>query len=79
LLSVLLHLSLPSMLQHCWLGGRKGTWPVKSGGAGVVICLGRGADLHVAKLMPLTLTPVKPGWFYLSGGGLPRLSWKKGR
>jgi len=25
------------------------------GGAGVVICLGRGADLHVAQLMPLPL------------------------
>ena len=25
-------------------------------GAGVVICLGRGADLHMAQLMPLSLT-----------------------
>jgi len=25
-------------------------------GAGVVICLGRGADLHLAQLMPLPLT-----------------------
>jgi len=25
-------------------------------GAGVVICLQRGADLHMAKLMPLPLT-----------------------
>jgi len=25
-------------------------------GAGVVICLGRGADLHMAQLMPLPLT-----------------------
>ena len=39
--------------------------------AGVVICLGRGADLRMAQLMPLPLTvslaPVNPDWFYLSG------------
>jgi len=31
------------------LGGRKGIWPVKTEwwGAGVVICLERGADLHI--------------------------------
>ena len=23
---------LPSVLGHCWLGGRKGIWPVKNGG-----------------------------------------------
>jgi len=40
------------------LGGRKGIWPVKNEqwGAGMVICLERGADLHVAELMPLPLT-----------------------
>jgi len=41
------------------LGGRKGIWPVKKTewwGAGVVICLERGADLHIAQLMPLLLT-----------------------
>jgi len=40
------------------LGGRKGIRPVKTEwwGAGVVICLERGADLHVAQLMPLPLT-----------------------
>ena len=48
------------MLWHCWLGGRKGIRPVKTErwGAGVVICLerGAGADLHTAQLMPLPLT-----------------------
>jgi len=47
--------------------------------ASVVICLGRGADLHMAKLMPLPLTfscssksrLVLPSWFYLSGTGSP--------
>jgi len=38
--------------------------------AGVVMCLGQGADLHVAQLMPLPLTiscSVNPDWFYLPG------------
>jgi len=40
------------------LGGRKGIRPVKTEwwGAGVVICLERGADLHMSQLMPLPLT-----------------------
>ena len=38
------------MLWHCWLGGRKGIRP------GVVIFLGRGADLHMAQWIPLPLT-----------------------
>ena len=48
----------PSVLRRCWLGGRKGTRPVKTEwwGAGVVICMERGADLHMAQLMPLLLT-----------------------
>jgi len=50
-----------SVLWRCWLGGRKGIRPVKnwvvgSWGAGVAICLERGADLHTAQLMPLPLT-----------------------
>jgi len=41
-----------------WLGGRKGIRPVKNEwwGAGVVVCLEQGADLHMAQLMPLLLT-----------------------
>jgi len=40
------------------LGGRKGIRPVKNEwwGAGVVVCLEQGADLHMAQLMPLLLT-----------------------
>jgi len=40
------------------LGGRKGIRPVETEwwGAGVVICMERGADLHMAQLMPLPLT-----------------------
>jgi len=63
------------------LDGRKGITNVKTEwwDAGVVICLGQGADLHMAQLMPLQLTNscssksrlVLPSWFYLSGAGLP--------
>jgi len=49
---------LPSVLCRCSLGGRKGIRPVKTEWwvAGLVICLERGADLHMAKLMPLPVT-----------------------
>jgi len=40
------------------LGGRKGIQPLKTEwwDVGVVLCLGQGADLHMAQLMPLPLT-----------------------
>jgi len=46
---------------------------------GYLICLGLGADLHMAQLMPLPLIIfcssksrlVLPSWFYLSGTGSP--------
>ena len=78
--------SLPSELWHCWFGARKSIWPVNVEwwGVGVVVCLERGADcLHVVQLMPLhpqthhLLPHLNPDWFYLSGTGLPRLSWKR--
>ena len=49
---------LPSVLWRCWLGGRKGIRSVKTEwwDAGMVICLERGADLHMVQLMPLPLT-----------------------
>jgi len=49
---------LPSVLWHCWLGGRKGIRPIKTElwGAGVVVCLEQDADLYIAQLMPLPLT-----------------------
>ena len=40
----------------------------------MVICLERGADLHMARLMPLpllSLASVKSRLFYLSGTGSP--------
>jgi len=49
---------LASVLWRCWLGGRKGIQPVKTDwwGAGVVVCLEPGADLHMAQLVTLPLT-----------------------
>ena len=46
-----------SVLWRCWLGSRKGVWPVKN----CVVrcwrgCLEQGADLHMAQSMPLPLT-----------------------
>ena len=50
----------------------------------MVISLEQGADcLRVVQLMPLhprtssSLASFKSGWFYFSGTGLPRLSWKR--
>ena len=50
--------TMPSVLWCCWLRGTKGIRPVKTEwwGAGMVICLEWGADLHTAQLMPLPLT-----------------------
>ena len=48
------------------VGGRKGIRPVKKL-SGVIICRERGADLHMAQVMPLPLTV--SCWFYLSGTG----------
>jgi len=76
---------IPSVLWHCWLGVMKSIRPAKNWvmGTVVVICLECGADdLHMVQLMPLlpsSPASVKSRMVYLSGAGLPRLSWKKGR
>jgi len=43
------------VLWCCWFGSRKGVRPVKTEwwDAGMVMCLGQGADLHMTQLMPL--------------------------
>jgi len=54
--------------QEGQLASKKTEW----WGAGVVVCLERGPDLHMAQLMPLysmALASVKSLWFYLSGTG----------
>ena len=57
--TITVSIPVPSVLWRCWLGGRKGIRPVKKHewwGNGMIICLGRDADLHMAQLMPLPLT-----------------------
>jgi len=74
---------MPSVLWYCWLGSRKGTWPVKTEwwDAGMVMCLGQGADSHVAQPMPLPLniSCSNPDWFYLSGAGSHQQSRTKSK
>jgi len=66
------------------LGGRKDNRPIKTEwwGAGVVICLETGADLHTAQLMPLPLTvscfsKIQTGFTFLvpAHPGSPRKKW----
>jgi len=49
---------VPSVLRHYSLGSRKGIQSVKNEwwGAGMVIYLEQGADLHMAQLMPMPLS-----------------------
>jgi len=49
------------------LAGRQEGHPACKKLSGVIICRERGADLHMAQLMPLPLTV--SCWFYLSGTG----------
>jgi len=39
-----------------WASGHPACKKLRDGGAGVIICLERGAGLHMAQLMPLPLT-----------------------
>ena len=65
---------MPSVRWHCWLGGRKGIRPVKTEwwGAGMVICLERGADLpswchcHSLSLASVKSRLVLPFWYRLT-------------
>jgi len=75
-------------LYQCFdaVGRTSSLWKTKWWGTGVVICLERGAECKWfaygpadATVTPWSLAPVKSRMVYLSGAGLPRLSWKKGR
>ena len=60
---------LHCLLWRCWLGGG-GLWKTDWWDAGVVICLGRDADLHTSSWChchSLSLAPVNPDWFYFPG------------
>jgi len=54
-----------------WQEGHPACKNLEWWGAGVVICLERGADLHMAQRMPLSLSSVNPDWLYLSGTDSP--------
>jgi len=63
-------MNLVAFIALMLLSSRKGPEKTEWWDAGIVICLGRGADLHMAQLMPLPLTissPVNPDWLYLPG------------
>ena len=73
-------LNLPSLLWHCWLGGRTGIWPVKTEWLvnGIVICREQGVnDLHMVRLMLVPLRHLllydNPELFNLSSAGLASL------
>ena len=58
------------MLLVGWQEGHPACKKTEWWDAGMVICLGQGADLHMAQLMPLhwlSLAPVNPDRFYLPG------------
>ena len=68
-----------------WASGRASClYKTEWWGAAVVICLERSAnDLHMVQLMPLPPIISRfikiQNWFCLSGTGLLKLSWKRGR
>jgi len=71
------------MLLVGWQEGHPACKKTEWWGTGVVICLERDADLHMALLMPLPLTvscfsKIQIG-FNLSGTSSPGQSRKKGR
>ena len=73
--------TLPSVLWRCWLGGRKGIWPVKTEAKAWLSVWSEVQRFAYgpadAIATPSSPAPVKSIMVYLSGAGLPRLSWKK--
>jgi len=71
---------LPSVLWHCWLGGRKGIRPVKTlvrywrGYLSGVRCKWFAYDPADAIATPSSLASLKSRIVYLSNASLPRLS-----
>ena len=80
---------MPSVIWHCWLGVRKSIWSVKNWSGGVLVWLSVWCKVQIVCIWsswchcipkPHHLLPhLSPVWFYLSGTGLRRLSWKRGR
>jgi len=76
---------LPSVLWRCWLGSRKSIQPVKTwvvrywhGYLTRERCKWFAYGSADAIATPSSLASLKSRMVYLSGAGLPRLSWKKG-
>ena len=68
LLSSLLYVSSASSALTLLVGRQEGHPACKKTewwGAGMVICLERGADLHMAQLMPLPLSKIQTGFIFL--------------
>jgi len=60
--------ALPSVLWCCWLGGRKGIWPVKNLSGGMLAWLSVWGEMQIwCHCHSLFLAPVNPDWFYLPG------------
>jgi len=86
---MIININLASVLWHRWLGVRKNIWPVKKLSDEVLVWLSVCSEVQIACIWsswchciakPHHLLPrLNPHCFYLSGTGLPRLSWKSGR
>ena len=70
-------IEMPSVLWRCWLGGRKGIWPVKNLSGGVLAWLSVWSKVQTC-IWPsrchchsLSLASVKSRLVYLSGTGSP--------
>ena len=76
--------ALPSVLWHCWLGGRKGIRPVKNWAVGCWHGYLSRARCRLAygpadsTATHCLLLQENPDWFYLSGTSSPRWSRTKG-
>jgi len=60
----------------CWLGGRKGIWPVKKLRGGILVWLSVWGEVQICiwpswcHCQSLPLASVNPDWFYLPGNWL---------
>ena len=65
----------PSVFWHCWLGDRKGIWPVKNW---MLVCWWWWFDWSFAQLIApvVQLSPPSPSSFASINTGYPRFTWK---
>ena len=84
-LCIMIKTPLPSVLWRCWLGGRKGIWPVKNwvvrywhGYLSAAMCKWFAYGPADATATPCSLASLKCRLVLLFDTGIPRLSWKIG-